>query len=274
MSQSLNGLDMKSQIAYGYPVDLFGLTFYPIKMLHYESFLSCKDAFALRMGSLPVKYLSKDFLSAAFAFEMDTYKEHEVRLGLVYRILTLFLISLRIEKDSFDLSKIIHYKTQKQEIVIDYISVTQNGKETKISPSQFSGQIRKLIADMNGIDLPDERENIDLVIANEQKKQFYAQKTKLDTSTKDLISSVALFSHCRECDIAEWSVREFFARVRAIERKMRYIMYGQAELSGMVSFKNGNPAPSWCYDILDESLGTQSLSELQFGNAIQKTQNQ
>ena len=34
----------------------------------------------------------------------------------------------------------------------------------------------------------------------------------------------------------------------------------------MVTFKKGNPAPSWEFDVLDDSLGTVSLSEL--GNRV------
>lgn len=57
-------------------------------------------------------------------------------------------------------------------------------------------------------------------------------------------------------------MREFENRRKAIERDKKYTLFGQAEMSGMVSFKNGNPYPSWCYDSIDESMGTMTTTAL------------
>ena len=76
------------------------------------------------------------------------------------------------------------------------------------------------------------------------------------------IASVAYQSGIRERDINEWTVREFENRRKAIQRDKRYQMYGTAELSGMVSFKKGNPAPCWEFDIKADECGTMPLSEI------------
>jgi len=270
MSQSYEPIGRKSLIRQGLPVPCLGLDFYPILMSHYEEFLACKDSLELRLATLPVKYVTKDYFSALFSLEMDSYAQSGKAIGILSKFLRLFCLSLRIDGGTKSLENAFQYEEVNGEIRIRSFNVTQNQKTVSVTPLEISSQIRPLIAEINGVKLPDESENLDLVIANEQKKEQNASSQKLNASTDDLISSVAYQSHCTESEICFWTVREFEQRKRAIERDKRYMLHGQAEMSGMVTFKKGNPAPSWCYDVLDESLGTQSLSELNFGNAKQK----
>lgn len=271
MSHSFGKESRMARIRRGEPISLLGLTFYPIMMSHYEDFISCKDAIILRLGTLPVKYIAKDYFSAIFAFEMDQIAATQKSVGLFSKVLHFLELSLRIGEEGHRLGDSILYAERNGEIVIEHISVTQDGKQIDITPIQISTQIRPLLASLNGLELPDESENIDLVIANEQKKAFYARnQKKLKHDISDLISSVAYQSRCSERELISWTVREFESRRAAIERDKRYMLYGQAEMGGMVTFKNGNPAPSWCFDVLDDSLGTQSLESLNFGDVKQK----
>lgn len=272
MSQSFERMERTQAVRVGQPIPLLGLTFYPILMSHYEEFLSCKDSLTVRLSTLPVKYMTKDYFSALYSMELDSIMKEGKGVGMFGRALKLFFLSLRIEENKLDLSKVIQCETQNGEIVITKINVTQNNTPVSITPFEFSVQVRPLIAQLNGLQLPDESENPDLVIANEQKKALNASDQKLNVTIEDLVSSVAFQSRCRESEIWGWTVREFESRKKAIDRDKRFMMYGQAELSGMVKFKKGNPAPSWCYDVLDDSLGTQSLSELNFGDAKQKNE--
>ena len=59
----------------------------------------------------------------------------------------------------------------------------------------------------------------------------------------------------------EWNVRDFENRRRAIERELKYRLYAQAEMGGMVTFKHGNPYPSWCFDAADDTRGTMVFAE-------------
>ena len=126
---------------------------------------------------------------------------------------------------------------------------------------EFSNIIRPLIAEQNGLKLPDESENAELVKDAELLAKA-DNDISLDINTDDLIASVAYQSGIRERDINEWTVREFENRRKAIQRDKRYQMYGTAELSGMVSFKKGNPAPCWEFDIKADECGTMPLSEI------------
>ena len=270
MSQSLSGIEMEKLINKGLPVPLLGLNFYPISMIYYDEFLSCKDVLLLRLRTLPVEYMIKDYFSAIFAFEIDSAQKQDKRAGMLQKLMRLFFLSLRINEEDASCSISFDLKNNMGKSEVQFIVVNQDEKQINITPIEFSIKVRPLIAKLNGLELPNESENLDLVIANEQKKKFNSSNVRLNVNTHDLIASVAYLSGCREREIYEWTVREFETRVKAIERDKRYTLYSQAESSGFVTFKNGNPAPSWCYDILDDSLGTQSLSELNFGNTKQK----
>lgn len=252
------------------PIEICGLTLYPITMRDYDEFILCKDALAIQHSSLPAQYLAMDFVSALFALTLDEAKKAaegkqpmSENTAAFQRVLRLLYLALRIpDGEENDISKDIAYIEQDDNIIIDHITIHQNGENITLTPAVFSSRIRPVLAYQNGIELPDERTNPDLI--KEFKK--YHNKSESDVHLKanadDLIASVAYLSHISEAEIIDWTVRQFEARVRAIERDKRYDQYGQAEMSGFVSFKNGNPAPSWCYDVEVDLPGSSSLSEV------------
>lgn len=265
--------ELEEKIRAGSPIQLLGLTFYPILMKQYGQYLACRDAIILRLSTLPVRYLSLDYLSAIWALELDTIADKKKSAGLFIRALHFLTLALRID-DVYEKALPEHIVLRKEngKILIDHIVVKQDGNVVNISPRQFSSEIRPLLAQMNALELPDESENVDLVKAYEEKRQFEARDDNLKFSLDDLIASVAYLSGVRERDICEWTVREFEMRQRAIGRDKRYTMYGQAELTGFVTFPRGNPAPSWCFDREEtDELGTRSMSDVgkAFGAGLQ-----
>lgn len=257
----------KEQIRLHLPIKTNGIVLYPILMRHYDDFVACKDSVATRISTLPARYLSYDFLTAIFLLEKEHVKETGNPIGILSRIMRLFFLSLRIDNGNEALQRSIYVKGHGDDEVISHIVVKQDGEETIITPSVFSQIIRPIIADQNGILLPDEADNSDILRSEEEKAKF-AQRGELSVryDLSDLIASVAYQSHLREQDISEWSVLEFENRRKAIERDKRYMLYSQAEMTGMVSFKGGNPYKSWCFDVIDESHGTKSMEAV--GRAI------
>lgn len=253
----------KSAIRKDERIEKCGLYFYPIEMSDYEMFLFCKDAITLRMGTLPVKYLAMDFMTALLNFEIDSIRQKGENAGLFDRVMRFLHLSLRIGYDAKTAADELVLAKEGDGVKIDKIALMQNGVKRDISPLAFSSKIRPLIAAQNGLELPNENDNIELVRAAEMKKELGESGVKLKSSADDLIASVAFQSRVREKDVLLWTVREFEARRRAIERDKRFMLCGVANMSGMVSFENGNPAPSWCLDALDDELGTMTLSELQ-----------
>ena len=264
--------DRRLAIRRGEPITECGLDWFPITMDHYEDFVQCRDALTLRLSSLPVRYLSKDYLSAVFALELDALKSKDspgTGGGLFFRLMRLVGLSLRIEMTAKTINDWIYYRVSgKDEISIESIEFKQIGadgepKAVKLTPFQFSSQIRPLIAAQNQIVLPDEADNSDLIADYDKKKKIESRGVSLKTDLDDLVYAVAYMSRVAPVEIyTKWNVRDFENQRRAIEREMKYRLYAQAEMGGMVTFKHGNPYPSWCFDTADESLGTMEFAEL------------
>lgn len=253
----------RAHIRRGEPITESELTFYPITMDYYDVFIQCKNALILRQASLPVRYLSMDFLSALFTLEIDELKSGKESSQVFLKVMTLLHLSLRIGLNVEELYKNIEVSIEKDKIRLKHILIKQNEKIVKFTPLDFSTRFRQIIAEQNGLELPDEAENIAIVRDNEKLKELNNKGKSLNVNLDDLIASVAYQSKVSEKEIMTWTVREFENRKKAIDRDKRFMLCGQAEMSGMVSFKNGNPAPSWQFDVLDNSLGTMESSKLQ-----------
>lgn len=263
--------ERRLRIRRGEPIRECGLDLFPITMDHYEDFIQCKDALTLRLSSLPVRYVSLDYLSAVFALELDALRSGDSGRsagGFFFRLMRLFGLSLRIEMSAELLNDCMYYRAAGEgNISIEYLELTQTGADgnpnsAQVTPFQFSSILRPLIAAQNQIVLPDESENAELVEAYEMKKQIDQKGVALKTDLDDLVSSVAYASGVSDAEIMDWNVRDFENRRRAIERDKNFMLFKQAEMSGMVTFKNGNPYPSWCFDAADDKLGTMEYAEL------------
>ena len=249
MNNEMTTTDRKSRIRRGLPIEECGLIFYPIRMADYEEFLDCKCALAIRLTSLAetnIEYLSMPFISALWAVDLDMLATTGKTIGVFERVIRLLYLSLRLEDDSQKVFSHIFCETNNPR-KLSYIEVMNNDdKLIKISPLDFSLKIRQLIADQNGIVLPDESLTIDLV--KEEESIIQDKKIPLKIDINSLISSVAYSSRLRDKDMDEWTVKEFEQRRSSIERDKYFTLYSQAEMSGMVKFDKGNPYPSWCFD--------------------------
>jgi hypothetical protein len=249
MSNGMTKRERKVRIRKGLPIEALGLQFFPVTMADYEEFLECKNALAIRMTSLAktnIEYLSMPFLSALWAMELDTVRATGKAIGFFERTIRMLYLSLRLEYDSQKVFSHIYCDENNPRNLL-YVEVEQtDGKPVKISPAEFTTIVRPLIAEQNGIDLPNESYDDELVEEEQYITQEQSSKVKFDMET--LIASVANASRLRECDIDEWTVKEFERRRQAIDRDKYFMLYTQAEMSGMVKFKKGNPYPSWCLD--------------------------
>lgn len=242
--------ERQRKIRRGEPLTALGLTFYPLTMSYYEEFLEVKNAWIIRLSTLPTQYMIMSFLSAIWAMEYDSITQTGKGIGFFDRIIHLLYLSLRLEYNREEALKKIYYNRQTPR-EISYIEITQNGNTVKITPQDFNAYIRPLVAEQNGLEIPDESFNPDILKAEQEYDQNNAPNLKFDLG--NLISSVAYLSHISETELDNWTILQFERRYKAIERDKLFTLYKQAELSGMIKFKKGNPCPSWCYE-------TQSIS--------------
>lgn len=247
-NESAMSWEIESKIRRGLPLTWRGLKFYPIKMERYEEFLYSRSVLAIRMTSLSnlsFEYLSMPFLSAMWAIDYDTLIGAGSSIGFFDRILKFLYLSLRLEYKKEDAIKTVYFEPNNPRI-LNRIVVTQDGNAVEITPDDFDIDIRPLLAKQNGVELPDESDNPDLVRAEEDLAAKAERELKVDINT--LIASVAYQSYISEKELDDWTVFEFERRRQAIDRGKRFEMFGQAELTGMVKFSKGNPFPSWCFD--------------------------
>ena len=251
----------------GQPIETCGLTLYPITMSDYDEFAMCKDALAILQASLPAAYLGMDFLSALFALALadvqnDGNKEIKETTAAFQRVMRLLYLCLHSTNAEIEqISRDIVYKRTDNGVCISHIIIHQSGKDVKLTPSVFSSQLRPLIAYQNAVELPNEYANPEILKA-QKKFNHSGENVKFDANIDDLIASVAFQSRVPTREVLTWTVREFEYRRRAIERDKRYMICGQAELSGFVSFKDGNPNASWCFDTEKDGLNATPLSQL------------
>ena len=248
------------KIRKGEPIDFKGLRIHPVTMDNYELFLDCSRVWTFRQSTMDFEYLKLSFIEAMWALEVDLKNKTGNSAGLFARLLLLLKISLRLDGEDGEISKMV-FVDSKDERKFMFLRLSQGGHDVDVDAKMFDNELRPLIAEMNGLVLPNESENPDIVEAERDLNE--KRVIDIDTNTDTLIQSVAYQSHVRERDIYDWTVREFENRRRAIDRSRENLICAIAGTSGFIKFNNGNPVPSWCFDKAKGlSQGLRPISEM------------
>lgn len=223
-------------------IDVGGIKLYPIRMKNYVVFSANKPILSLRLGSLPAVYARFSYLGALYAMDYDAAKESK-NTGCLASFFAL--LSLSTNGDFLCESKNIRLFCKKNDArEIEKVSVRINGKWIDIGLKE-ADKIRATIAFQNGVDLPDEADNPELI---EAQQIIAAQNApQMDYNIAHLMDAVAFQSNVRMKDLQEWTIWEFTLRAKTISRSLAFTINGIIEGYG-VKWKNGNPCPSWCYD--------------------------
>ena len=234
------------------PIEVNGIVLYPILMRNYQEWLVCKGALTFRLSSLPALYMAMPYLSAIYATDC----EMGFQTGLMSRIFKLLSLSTHMPETDF-----VPLVDKENPQNLTAIFCKNPERMFRIEAWQFDA-IRQAILDLNGEELPDESENIELVEAERDIAEANAQKLDYDVQT--MLASVACAYRIRVKDMADWSVREFDQARSAIDRSRQHLLCAISEVSEKtVTFKNGNPVPSWCFDRKKEgSTALEPLSAL------------
>lgn len=226
-----------------------GAVLYPIKMRQYAEWSECKNALLIRQTTLPVQYVVKPYLSALFALDADT----GFILGLTQSLRTL--ISMATLRPLEEIGILVSAQNQNE---ITAISYKDGDTVIRIEPKDFP-EIRRIIADQNDEELPDESENPELVQAEKDIAALNAPKLKYDMET--MLESVSYVARVPMRELLGMTIRSFMRLRKAIDRDKMFMIYTQASMSGFVKFKEGNPVPSWCFDKIEEgSAGVETLA--------------
>lgn len=228
------------------PIQVEGFEFYPIKMRDYRRFEAVKTVLLIRQGSLPVEYAVMNYLSALYAMDHDaaTKSENGAPVGFISGIVTLLALAMRFPVQALLRQTQIEVSGDNTRELLA-LRMTAGDVMLRLTPALFD-RIRPVLAAQNGLELPDEAENIDLVEAEMDIAAQTSADIKVDYRT--LIASVARDQRCRQSELMDYTIREFMELKAAIDRDKMFTLCRQAEISGEVKFPKGNPYPSWCFD--------------------------
>lgn len=243
------------------PITIDGFTLYPIKVSEYRLFEAANSALLIRQGSLPVEYAVMNYLQALYAMDHDAVIKTNQTLGFIPAVITMLALAMRFPAGA--LLKQTRIKvSETDERKLECLLIQAGEMILRLTPATFD-KIRPVIAAQNGLELPDETENVDLVEAEMDIAASGNASVKADFRT--LLASVARDQHCRRSELMDYTIREFTELKQAIERDKLFMLYQMAELSGAVKFPKGNPCPSWCYDRGQKASSLISMSDFMAG---------
>lgn len=251
----------------GEPISFKGLNVFPIIVEQYKTFAMCESALMIRLSALPAVYACKQYAQALHSMAWDQ-KLGDYQRTLWMRFLTLLCLSLHIPIE--DAEKSITLIRGKDDLrILKALLVTQNEKNTRLEIGDLT-ELRKIIAELNGRELPDEADNLELVEA--EKDVLSASSLNLKVSHEALLASVARDQRIRMRDLMSWTIYEFELIRSAMERERRYTVYGIGEMGGNVKWPNGNPYPSLFFDREKGNAGVVDAADLQrrLGGAVQQ----
>lgn len=244
------------------PIEYNGLTLYPLTVDQYETFLSAKPAIELMQGSLPPALARLGWLECLWELDKQSIQTNGKAAGFMRQLILLLAECLRLTpvKSANGHTGYPLRPTLDKEMRITGILLENTSAPTLISKQQ-AGEIRRIIALQNGYEMPNESWNAELL---RESKRGQKGDANLTFSLEDLVYSVAINSGKEPEEVWDWPIRKFQLAQNAIDRRLGYQIFTQAEMTGMVKFNDGNPYPTWKYDRKTElPSGFKTLEELE-----------
>lgn len=247
------------------PIELDGMTFYPIRVNEYEAFLTARPGIEVMQQALPMRLVSLPLLSALYKLDYGAAAEGHEPSGLFQRVLLFLALSLRLGEGLEPADRLRRFR-----LIVDRddpsklkaVRFTCNGEETfDLTPLQFA-RLRPILAAQNGVRLEADDANPELVQAERDIQNQRAPE--LDMRLEDLVSSVALLSGADEADIYDWPILKLDRRKEAAGRLIDYITCSINEGAGC-KWKGGNPVPSIWFNKIRSSSALVALSEFANG---------
>lgn len=267
MSEAIHPFKNKKEALLKYePIELNGLVFHPITMENYDKWQALKPVLCLRQGTLPAAFACMTYLQCVWALDHSAKSNNGFGSDRIWdALLSILFLSLRLS-DEDEIQAIGNPEFPE---TLTSIRILKDGQAHEITPMEFI-QVRQLIADQNGAELPNEADNPDLVEAANDVNS--ANADNLDYSEADYMTSVASAKGLRRKDVLDWPIKEFEDEARALRRRYGYFTASIAESQG-AKFKGGNPYPTWMFDkAKDEFAGLISMNELQAEHHAQITE--
>ncbi|WP_298021005.1 hypothetical protein [uncultured Dysosmobacter sp.] len=256
----------------GDPIEWNGFTLYPITVSKFLEFNDAKEGIVLSQQTLPAKYAGMRYLEALFALDADCMAHGGEKPGLFARAMKFLALALRLPEQMNGQGRAMLpfriYVDAKDQSRLAAVEVRQGQTMMKMAPKAFD-TLRPLLAEMNGLELPNEAHNAELEAA--EREIAAANSADLDLNFEDLVYAVAFQSGISETEILDWPVRRFSKMQEAIDRGIGYQLAYLAMASG-AKYPKGNPWPSWKFNRkrgLSAALIPMSQYQRQVGGAVE-----
>lgn len=226
------------------PVDIDGVTLYPVTVGEYDAFNQARPAIEFVQQSLPVAYVSMPLLQAFYTIDIESLSDAKLPSGLFARAILFLSLALRVGRGEPLETRLRRFKVRVSPNDVKRLvalSFDIDGEERyDITPVKFQRWL-PILAAQNGIALADATDNPALLKAEEiiQSKKGI----DVDVSLEAMVSSVALFSGIDDEAIYNWPILKLTQRRQALQRAMDYMICGIGEAQG-AKWKRGNPVPS------------------------------
>lgn len=258
----------KKQIQRFLPIEAEGITLYPVTVEYWEEFRSCVPALEFMRRSLPVALMQIPLLDALNQLEIVNSSAEE-KSGFrftffsdtMYALCLALRLGLGMERNRV-LAERVRLLPDKEhpENIERIFFIADDGDIFSITPRQYE-RIRPILAAQNGVKIPSEDENSELIYAD---KVLRASKApKLEEDFAKMVAWCAVFSHAEEAEIYDWPLLKFLNRCEVLQRSFDYVIFGTGAASGFVKYEDGPPVPSPYY-AKSESAADRLLTE---GNA-------
>lgn len=261
VSYKSDSTKIKRAIRRSEPIEIHGLTCWPLTMEYFEEWQSLKPVLLFRLATLPARLAVMPYLSAMYAAETEYFLEHGSAIGLYGNLMRLLELVLHLpdKKDTPKQRGAIRVETSKDGRTLLRLHIKQDKRIVTITPQQFNS-IRELIAMQSGETLPNEADNLEIIEAEAQVAARGGSELILDMD--DLLASVAVATGKTLRELDNMSIWEFNHLYKAADRAKKFFLYGMAEANGG-KIKGGNPCPSWCFDRVPDSKALISASQWQ-----------
>lgn len=262
--------NIKRHIQQYEPVDVDGLTLYPVTMAEREEFEYARPAIDLVQQSMPPVFAAMPLLSAYYKMDYDAHQAGEDPVGLFAGALLMLALSLRLGAGlaAEERLSLFRMKTEAQDPSrLTAVTFWADGEEMhSVTPVQFQ-RLREIIAAQNGITLTSENANPELIEAERALQE--AEGAALSGDMGEKIAVVCALCHAEEAEVEEWPILKFQNRAKSWQRIMGFMVCAIAQAQGS-RWKGGNPYPSLFFERTDhESSALRPISDVTRGMTAQ-----
>lgn len=274
MSNENLSFEIKKSIRKYEPIEIDGLTLYPITVDRYEEFLFARRSLDFLQQSLPVNLMSVPLLDAYYRMDIQAVENGEPGSGLFTAAIMLLGLALRLTPNG-DAEQILN----SFQIVADRndtsrlkcLRFTLNGEEIhQISPVQFT-RLRPILAAQNGVELESTDANPELIEADHDLAVKNAPD--LEMSVEAMVNAAALLTGKDEGEIMDWAILKLENRLSSAKKFFDYMICGIGAAQG-TSWTGGNPSPHpWFERKKKKDGGLISVEKFANGQGLQAIRN-